>query len=218
MNSNYIYDKINDAYRNNHTLYAKTNLAHAQQIKSIMDKAVQDFNEQTSEDHQIDIRINHIRDHHGNYMQHAFIDIDNQELFSMLTSNPPSVCLTSYEPDEDQLSNLEGDDHNLVISPAFVKHPNDKIFNPEQLYVSNVPCDHEFIYQLFDRYNRGLTKSSKKPLQISIYSSKNEGYFALITFSCWQDASFALCMNKKITVLYKGKKMVISCRHSKNKE
>lgn len=250
--SAWIHDPQHNTYYNHSTIYAKTGIAHADQIEKCLLNALFQIKELCNNIVPIpDFRINHVRDHDGNYLQHAYIDISHPLYYYALVGchhlieldpscytnqiqkldqhtldfiqhriqhkiSNPLVEICDYTLDDEQhkilSEQMEYIDLKITLCPAFVKYPNDIMYNPKQLYVNNIPNDIKFIKTLFNRYTM-----PGNHIKVSLHQMKKGQQFALINFDHWQEASFALCMNKKITVMYDSKTLVIMCRHSQSK-
>lgn len=77
----YVNHFQNGLYYNNTTIYAKTYIAHAEQVITIIKLAIKEIQFLLDTGIEPNFRLNHVRDKEGFYMQHCFLDIDHPAFF-----------------------------------------------------------------------------------------------------------------------------------------
>lgn len=139
---------------------------------------------------------------------------------------PSLLSLGEYEYDEQQKEHFESENTHgtLTLLPAFIIPGIKDEYDECSLYVSEVPAvDYDFLYNIFARYARTDNYREKDKEffpRINIKEcnkNKNDGktgIFAIVEFSCGNDAAFALNMMQRVRASYNGKDVMMSVRYA----
>ena len=226
--------RINGNIEDKHTLFVDTQMAHADQVEALFEKAIKRARDQPEvfgPDLQCQIRINIVKDFTDTYRGYGFVWVSNIKIYLALlgynldgTERPsdasPLLVLGKYVYDECQLEFMEHrhTSSKIPVSPAFVdldKPACDANSDSNILFARNIPNDLPFLKDIFNVYS---THAHYPRIKI-VKNKRDQQYNAIVEYKIGTvDAHFAIIMMKKMHLLCNSTEYVVTTSYNKKRK